>query len=557
MQYISLPYVESSSWQDQYYNGVFIYRLRIGSQVTVAIKACSRSDNEVRCGLYTEENSTYMMFATRLRETSVCALKVETNGYIYNYIINTIPEWEEGSSEWYYAKVDITSYINDNYTTELDVFTSLSECFSALVGTILDKTIYVLVQYKKNDTNDQGGTSEIGGGEGTFDDESDNIPLTAKPGISAHNSGLITIFRPSIEQIRALGNYLWTNIDDFIENMKKMFSNPMDYLISFHIVPCIPDVGAIRNVKLGLWDTEIYMPPVTSQWYEFSCGTVNIPLYWGSALDYAPNTKISLFLPFVGNVQINTDEVMGQDITITYRVDLLSGQCVALVSVSGNVLYQYTGECSVSIPLTGSDWSRIYSAAIGALGVAASGAVGVSAAMSAGTGMASMTAAQSYNAAANAGASYAAIADSAKGLRGAPAMRQKMADIVESAMANAQNAARMSGNRSNGIAAMRLSGTINNTVGQVMSGKGNVMHTGTISGSSSILGIRTPYFIIEYPNQSLAENYKHFVGYPSNIFSKLGDLTGYTEVEKALISIEGTDDELAEIMEALKGGVYL
>lgn len=73
-----------------------------------------------------------------------------------------------------------------------------------------------------------------------------------------------------------------------------------------------------------------------------------------------------------------------------------------------------------------------------------------------------------------------------------------------------------------------------------------------------MLGVRDAYLIIEYPNQSLAKNYKHFVGYPSNMYAKLSDLSGYTEVEQVIASgIWGTDDELAELIEALKGGVYL
>ena len=74
-----------------------------------------------------------------------------------------------------------------------------------------------------------------------------------------------------------------------------------------------------------------------------------------------------------------------------------------------------------------------------------------------------------------------------------------------------------------------------------------------------MLGVKTPYVMIEYPNQSLADNYKHFVGYPSNMYARLGDLSGYTECEQVLAGslVNQTDAEMSELVEALKGGVYL
>lgn len=555
MNYLEVPYSSSIVLAGQYSDGIEITRQILLDMVLNNIKCVALTQDEIRAGMYTESDDVYILFCTKFSTSKVRAIYYNSNGALFS-LIGDVEIWTDGTSTWKYNSIKITDYVTANNFNFVNIFESLSSCFSAMVGESDNRTIYVTVEYTRNDTNEQGGISDVGGGNGTFDDTSDVITIPSMPALSAHNSGLITIFRPTLAQVQALGRYLWTNLDDFIDNFKKFFSNPMDYFISFSIVPCIPDVTALRSVKLGLWDTGIEMPPVTSQWFEFDCGTVEIPLYWGSALDYAPNTKITLFLPFIGSVQINTDEVMGQSVSIKYRIDLLSGQCVAIVSVNNTALYQFTGECSVSVPLTGSDWSRIYSAAIGAIGTVAAGAAGVGAALSMGSS-AGIMAAQSYNAAANAGQSFASIAQNARGLKGAPAMRQAMFDTAIHAIVNADNASRISGNRSTGIMAMRLTGAINNTVSQVMSGKSNILHSGTITGASSLLGIRKPYFVIEFPNQSLADNYKHFVGYPSNIYSKLDSVSGYTEVEKVLINIEGTDDELAEIIEALHGGVYL
>ncbi len=479
------------------------------------------------------------------------------------------------------------AYTADGMTTNIHVFTSLSETLNAIAfspfpspssGVVVTVNaspnytppsangVIVTVIGRLLDPNQQGGMSVPGGGQGTFDDSSDSVPIPPLPTLSASGCGLVTLFRPTLAELQALGSYLWTNITDFIENLNKLFMNPMDYIISLNILPCNPSVSSPRPINIGSVTTSISMSPVTSQWYEFDCGTVNISEYWGSALDYAPNTKVSLFLPFIGSVSLNTDEVMGKRLGIRYRIDLLSGQCVAMVTVAGlvdqtgTVYYQYTGECAVSVPLTGADWSRIYSAAIGAIGAAVSGGIAAGAAGAAAGGATSALAgANAAEAAANTGLAFSMINDTSKGIPGVQQMRQNMLQASQMALDAGRQAASAPARVSNGVRAMRIANTVNNTVGQVISGKGYVTHSGTVSGNAGMLGVKVPYVMIEFPNQSLAENYKHFVGYPSNIYARLGDLSGYTECEQVMAGglVNQTDAEMSELVEALKGGVYL
>jgi hypothetical protein len=88
--------------------------------------------------------------------------------------------------------------------------------------------------------------------------------------------------------------------------------------------------------------------------------------------------------------------------------------------------------------------------------------------------------------------------------------------------------------------------------------KPTVEKSGGMSGTGGMLGIQTPYLILTRPNQCLPENQNKFMGYPSFITSKIGSLTGYTEIESAhLDGIPCTDDELLEIESLLKTGVIL
>lgn len=540
------------------------------------------SDNtyDVRVGLYQSGITLYFVFVTNSSVSDLNIYLVSPVSTTLFDVSRVILKYESG----YYAEEQYT-IVPDN--TSCTVFNTRNEVLSAMVvpepsptsGVVVTvnasptytppttEGVIVNVIARLADPNQQGGTSTTGGGTGTFDDSSDNISIPELPSISAANSGLVTLFRPTLSDIHDLGSYLWTNITDFIENLQKLFSNPMDYFVAFHIVPCVPEVGIPRNIKIGLWNTNISMSPVISQWHEHNCGTVFLPEYWGSALDYAPNTKVSLFLPFIGSVALNTDEVMNQQINVTYRIDLLSGLCVAMVSATnpvdraGSVVYQYTGECSVSVPLTGADWSRIYAAGIGAVGTAITGGIGAAASgAAAGGATAALTGVQAADAVGNVGMAYSLINDTSKGVKGVVAMRDSMQQAANMAIEAGKSAASAPARVAKGVKLSRVANTVNNTIGSVMTGKQMIPHSGSISGSAGMLGVKRPYLIVEYPNQSLAENYKHFVGYPSNMYATLGTLSGYTECEQVIPSasyLSMNDTEIAELLDNLKNGVYL
>lgn len=486
---------------------------------------------------------------------------------------NSPTEFEQGTTEFTfewrikvgYSLRRITSFAVGTGTLEDDVsyssvYDGETRTYTVTVQEIPNWAIGARIVIECTNHNDPnvGGNSSPGGGNGTFDETSDHVPVEPMPSISAADAGMITLFRPSLAELKQLGAYLWTNIEDFIDNLKKMFSNPMDTIIALNILPGLPPVGTARNIRLGIWETDVSMSPVLSQWYELNFGTVSISEFWGSALDYSPNTKISAMLPFIGSVQLDTDDVMGREVGLLYRIDLLSGHLVAQITVNDDVLYQFTGECAVAVPLTGADWSRVYGAIAGTLGAAAVGVAGAAAA-GASAGVASNVARMgALRTAVSAGKEFRRSGIDAKGVAGVRTMRQQMLDTAQQALDASADIARGSGDASVALKAGVAAHAANNVVGQIMSGKVSVAHSGTISGSAGLLGVRRPYIYIEYPNQSLPDGYKHFYGYPSNMRATLGELSGFTQCYQVLINgFTGTDGEFGELLEALKEGVYL
>lgn len=336
------------------------------------------------------------------------------------------------------------------------------------------------------DPNSAGGNSGQGGGTGTFDGTGDSIDFQDLPTLSAVDAGFITLYSPTRTQLNALAQYMWTT--DFIDNIKKLFGNPMDAILGLSIVPALPPLSGEREVAVGFISTGVNMSVLSSQYVKVDCGSLSIKEYWGSALDYSPYTKIQLYLPYVGVREINTDDVMNKTIHVVYNIDVLSGSLTAQVKCGNSVLYQFSGTCSSSIPVTGRDLTQIITSGLNI--AAATGAFVATAGIS------------------------------------APVS-----------------------------ASMALSG-IMTTANNVMNAKPRIEHSGSMGGTNGLMGIQTPYLIVERPRQSLPKDYNTFQGYPSNITKKLSELNGYTEVESIhLENISCTTQELDEIERLLKGGV--
>ena len=88
--------------------------------------------------------------------------------------------------------------------------------------------------------------------------------------------------------------------------------------------------------------------------------------------------------------------------------------------------------------------------------------------------------------------------------------------------------------------------------------KPSIEKSGSISGAGGLLAGKVPVLILTRPRQALPGRQNSFTGYPAFITRSLGDLSGYTEVHSIRLSgIDGTESEIDEIVELLKGGVIL
>lgn len=231
------------------------------------------------------------------------------------------------------------------------------------------------------------------GGTGNLDGTSDNIDIPDLPTLSAVDTGFVTLFNPSGGQLKALANYMWSNDLFDLDTYKKIFNNPMDCIMGLAIVPVsVPSSGS-AGVTVGNILTSISMPKVSTQYVEVDCGTLNVNEYWGAYLDYDPYTKAEIYLPYCGTHALKTDDIMNKTVHVVYHVDILSGACCAYVKCGNSVLYSFIGQCSSSIPVSGSDMTNVINGVLGIAGAVGSMVAtgGLSAPVSAGTAVGAIT----------------------------------------------------------------------------------------------------------------------------------------------------------------------
>lgn len=202
-------------------------------------------------------------------------------------------------------------------------------------------------------------------------------PVPAVPTGSA--SSLWAVYNPSQGQLNSFGAWLWSS--DFVEQLKKLFADPMQAIIGVHKVFATPSTGGSQTIKCGYLDSGVSAAVVTNQYTTVDCGSASLREYFGNVFDYDPFTKVSIFLPFIGIVPLNTADVMRSTVSVKYKVDVITGACLAEVSISrdggGGILYTYGGSAIVTYPVSSGSY-------IGAVQAALSTAIGIGSAIATG-----------------------------------------------------------------------------------------------------------------------------------------------------------------------------
>lgn len=89
------------------------------------------------------------------------------------------------------------------------------------------------------------------------------------------------------------------------------------------------------------------------------CGTIDLSAYGYDDFNDFENTRATLFLPFVGTINIDINAIARGSITVKYVIDVCNGNIGYWVYTfgmqsTGDLLYGvYTGNCAIEVPTTG------------------------------------------------------------------------------------------------------------------------------------------------------------------------------------------------------------
>ena len=346
--------------------------------------------------------------------------------------------------------------------------------------------------------------------------------------------GLVSVYNPTYAELTAFSQWLWVTYAD--ATIDKIWNNPFDGIISLHELYATPNKGGRKYIKSGFLVSPVNSLTVPNRYSEINCGSAIVPEYYGNYLDYSPYSKAMCYLPFIGIVELNVDDIVGHAINIRYRVDSYSGACIALIDCAKEngsaVLYQFTGNCSVQMPIAGGTQANIKAAQISA--GAYQNAYHVA-------GVAGLIGGIASGAAQVVGG-LASMAASAAGTGGIGQIGSGVASVI-------QGAGQKMTQEAFGNAA---------AVSQTVAAKSSVQHSGQFGESFGAMGAKRPYLIIKRPVQVVVPNYQDEYGYPAHKYVTIGECTGYLRCRGVHVaSARATDAEIQLIEQELMGGVFV
>jgi len=185
------------------------------------------------------------------------------------------------------------------------------------------------------------------------------------PPTSGSDTGLVHIYNPTLNQLATFSQWLWSN--NIFDNFSKLFQDPMQAIIGLNLLYATPSNGANANIIVGNLDSNCISKTIDEQYIDIDCGTVTVSKYFNNVLDYI-DTKIELYLPFVGIVPLSAAEIVGKTVNVKCTVDVLTGTCLYQIYVGSQLLYTFTGNCAIQLPLSSANYSSVITGMIGLIG---------------------------------------------------------------------------------------------------------------------------------------------------------------------------------------------
>lgn len=301
----------------------------------------SRSTVNWSVNLYDEnDNDLY----SSIGSTEIISLAI-TTGYGENDLLKSPSGW--GFDDVYLPSLDVADKVittvwlkNYNKMTDYEDYTDFSEEIEGVKDYEGDLTndfadlfsdngidvsgfnlIYAKV-YVADELQDYGSIfqratviKEEGGGGGGEEPE----PPSPEP--SEGRSKFYTVYLPTDENMGVINSAIFLT-GSGTANVLQYFSSYKKFFVDI-------EADGVKTLKASKYDFGVDAPYTDKSIVEYSCGTVEIAEDFQSLLDYSPFSRLTIYMPFIGFMDLDVAKVMGKTLELKYKVDVLSGRCLA------------------------------------------------------------------------------------------------------------------------------------------------------------------------------------------------------------------------------------
>lgn len=184
----------------------------------------------------------------------------------------------------------------------------------------------------------------------TSDDPIEGGDVTTK-------NGLTTTYALTSANADSLGAFIWNNSNNWFDSLLKVQSDALSNIVSCKLLPFSLS-GTGKLIKIGNIDTQVTALEIDSQVIRKSGGGLKLSRYFNNFLDYAPYTKMSLYLPFIGFTQIE-NEYMYDGVSIEYLFDIITGEMLVLLKNNGKTFRTINGSFGIDIPFSSTNKAQI------------------------------------------------------------------------------------------------------------------------------------------------------------------------------------------------------
>lgn len=188
--------------------------------------------------------------------------------------------------------------------------------------------------------------------------DSQTIKLPKENGVSSPSNNWYQMTR---EQLHRFIYYFWNdigkNVTDWFNDIQGLYNNLSEAVLGVKYFPCSSswlydaDTGQPPFITIGRYTTNFQATQIKSNSKLTKIGSYGIYERYKNFLDYTA-TRIEVFLPYMGWVELPTQKVMGTKIIVYFGVDMATTQGMYVIKSDGMIVFQSTFNFGITMPIT-------------------------------------------------------------------------------------------------------------------------------------------------------------------------------------------------------------